>query len=188
MIYALIQEGEVARFPYTTDDLRKDNPRTGFPASISDRQLRNYGVLRVVELEKPDTSNGQTAVPDALPTLADGSWVLGWTVRDKTAEEIAADRAQLSAERGSFAVASAMAGLITSQEAKDWAGGNSLPAAVTAAIQTLPAEQQLAAEVRALTAQTIHRMNPLVLLMQAAFSLDDTATDRLFEAAAAAFD
>ncbi|OED48637.1 hypothetical protein AB838_10385, partial [Rhodobacteraceae bacterium (ex Bugula neritina AB1)] len=108
-----------------------------------------------------------------------------WVVRDKNAEELAAERADQVAgmvlQRGQFAVAAALAGILTEQEAEDWAGGNALPAAVTAAINSaLPEGERLAARIEALTAQQIRRSAPLITLLQAALALTDDQADALF--------
>jgi hypothetical protein len=89
--------------------------------------------------------------------------------------------------RAQFSTALAYAGIITVQEAKDFAGGNSLPAFASTAISAsnLTEIQKLAAEIKALSALTIHRLNPIVLMMQVAKSMTDEEVDTLFTSAAA---
>ena len=101
-MYALIENNAITTFPYTDRDLRKDHPRTGFPRKITDEIRAKFGVLPVAVAATPDVTASQEAVQDSQPTLIDGDWVLGWTVRDKTPEELAAEqetrRAQLIAD------------------------------------------------------------------------------------------
>lgn len=99
----------------------------------------------------------------------------------------AARKAMPVVTRMQFAIALAVQGVITAQEAKDFAGGNALPTMATGAIAAsgLSDTEKMAAEIRALGAPTIHRLNPLVLLIQAAVQMTDEEADALFTAAAA---
>lgn len=120
-----------------------------------------------------------------LPVLASGEyakWMGGqWAV--VTEPYVApVPRDAMAVTRGRFAVAVAKAAIITEQEAIDWAGGNGLPTLVNAAIGTLPPGDQLAAKVEALTALNVQRLNPLVLMLQAATGLADAQVDALFDA------
>ncbi|WP_166485535.1 hypothetical protein [Ruegeria sp. TM1040] len=134
----------------------------------------------VLIAERPTLETDEVAVLSEIPELVEGQWVLGWTVRAKTPEEVAAERDAMSVPRGQFAVAAAGAGLVTEQEALNWAGGNSLPATVNAVIDALPQAEQLPARVEALTALNVQRMHPLVLMLQASLGLTDEQTDGLF--------
>lgn len=86
----------------------------------------------------------------------------------------AARRAVMEAGRAQFAIAAKRAGLLTPQEAKAWAGGNALPGAIDA---MLPDDES---RILALGATVIHRMNPLILTLQASMGLTDEAVDALF--------
>lgn len=83
--------GEIDQFPYTVGQFRRDNPNTSFPRNIPDDVLAAFGVFPVTLQERPQTSATQVAVMGS-PALVNGSWSVGWTVRDKTADETAADR------------------------------------------------------------------------------------------------
>lgn len=108
---------------------------------------------------------------------------------EPTPEELAQKARQdmPAVTRMQFAIALAVQGVITAQEAKDFAGGNALPAMATGAIAAsgLSDTENMAAEIRALGAPTIHRLNPLVLLIQQAVPMTDEQADALFLAAAA---
>jgi len=62
---------------------------------------QNGSLVGVVEADRPAVTDAQVLIPDATPTLVDGVWTLGWTVQDKTAEEIAeaVDQARTDAKR-----------------------------------------------------------------------------------------
>lgn len=180
MTHVLVRNNKIVAYPYSVERLRNDNPRVGFPTVMVDRKLAEYGMFPVLIAERPTPAMGETAVPSETPELVEGQWVLGWTVRAKTPEEVAAERDAMSVPRGQFAVAAAGAGLVTEQEALNWAGGNSLPATVNAVIDALPQAEQLPARVEALTALNVQRVHPLVLMLQASLGLTDEQTDGLF--------
>jgi hypothetical protein len=78
----------VDSFPYSVRKLRGDNPDTSFPKEMPPEALADWGVYNVETATKPTTPPSQTAVPDDSPTLVDGVWTLGWTVRDWTTDEL----------------------------------------------------------------------------------------------------
>lgn len=76
---------------YTIGQLRKDNPNTSFPKNIPDSLLAEFGVFPVTVAEMPTyTERTQTITQNETATQVNGAWVYGWTVVDKTAEEVAA--------------------------------------------------------------------------------------------------
>lgn len=97
-----IENGSVAAFPYSVGQLRKDNPRTSFPKNVPEQTLLAYGVHQVSVSVAPqiDDRTQKVAQNDA-PSEVSGSWVLGWTVSPKTAQEISEyDSAAAEANRG----------------------------------------------------------------------------------------
>jgi len=88
-MYVKVTNGTVDQFPYTIGQLRRDNPNVGFPKRVSDESLALYDTYRVtVEATPSFDDRTQKVAQDSAPTLTDGSWTLGWTVSDKTADEI----------------------------------------------------------------------------------------------------
>ena len=59
------------------------------PLSADDMALVSLSLTE--ETTRPDTTSEQVATRDAAPTIVDGASVFGWTVRDKTADELAAE-------------------------------------------------------------------------------------------------
>lgn len=85
---ALIQNGAVAQFPYSLAQMKQDNPNVGFPRNVSlPFEGPNGTLVEVVQADMPTLAAGQKAVPDTSPSLANGEWVLGWTVQAMTSEE-----------------------------------------------------------------------------------------------------
>ncbi len=81
--------GSVDTYPYNVGQLRRDNPNTSFPKRIPDEMLAEWGVYPVAVADMPSfTERTQTVAQDAAPTGSGSSWSIGWTVSDKTAEEV----------------------------------------------------------------------------------------------------
>jgi len=89
-MYVKITNGSVETYPYSVGQLRRDNPNTSFPKQIPDEVLSSYGVETVVVASEPSfTQRTQVLSQDTQPSLVEGVWTLGWTVTDKTTEEVA---------------------------------------------------------------------------------------------------
>ena len=78
----------VKKFPYTLNDLRKDNPNVSFPKNISDDQLAEWGIQRVTIAPIIDVPAGKVAVHNDEPDYEGIEWVLNWTVRDYNEGEL----------------------------------------------------------------------------------------------------
>lgn len=102
---------QIVQYPYTLGDLRRANPRTSFPGKPDN--LASFGVFSVADVEQP-AFNAAThvATRNAQPTLANGVWSLGWTVRAKTAEEQQAARLAKLAELGAIRFAKEEGGTV----------------------------------------------------------------------------
>ena len=91
-MYVKVTNGTVDQYPYTIGNLRRDNPNTSFPKTISETTLSNYGIYPVeTEVEPTYNSRTQKLVQASEPILVDGTWTIQVTVEDKSAEEIQAD-------------------------------------------------------------------------------------------------
>ena len=110
-MHALIENGAVAQYPYTTGDLKRANPQTSFPSQISDASLLEYGVHRVFFATQPEVTATQV-LEEGAPVFSteDQRWTQTFTVRDMSAEEVAsrndAQAVQVRAERNTKLVAS----------------------------------------------------------------------------------
>jgi len=84
-MFVKVTNGEVEQFPYTLGHLRRDHPNTSFPKYVLDDVLASHNVFRVQNAAKPDhNTDTQFLQSDDAPTLVDGSWVLGFTVVNKS--------------------------------------------------------------------------------------------------------
>jgi hypothetical protein len=88
MLYVLAPNNVVDTFPYRVVDLKSDNPNTSFPSNPSDALLAEWDVFPVYETAKPSHDDDQTADRNSTPELINGTWFVGWTVRDLTQTEI----------------------------------------------------------------------------------------------------
>jgi len=90
-MFVKANNGVAEKFPYTIGELRRDNPDTSFPKTISDSLLVDFGVFTVSESAMPSYDPmTQSVERAALPTLVNGVWAWGWDVTALTAEQIAA--------------------------------------------------------------------------------------------------
>jgi hypothetical protein len=90
-MYVKATNGIVDQFPYTVANLRRDNLNTSFPKKVPTEMLARWNVYPVTTASKPSHDRKTQNITRANnPTLTDGAWVLGWSVTDKTAEEVTA--------------------------------------------------------------------------------------------------
>lgn len=75
MQYVKASSNTVETFPYSISLLRKENPNTSFPKSMSDEMLASWGVYPVVEAPDPSYDAATQRIEiDTNPTLVDGVW------------------------------------------------------------------------------------------------------------------
>jgi hypothetical protein len=94
-----IINGDIETFPYSFRTLKKDNPNTSFPSSMTDEDFEAWGVYNVTVSTPPEVAHNQRAETNDAPTLIEGVWTLGWTVRNLTADEIALSSELVRGER-----------------------------------------------------------------------------------------
>jgi hypothetical protein len=84
--YAKIENGEVIKYPYSIQDLKKDNPNVSFPSIIDEPTKFRYCMLPIqkVEVQEDYTKN----ISENFPELIEGIWTQKWTIVDATQEEI----------------------------------------------------------------------------------------------------
>jgi hypothetical protein len=91
--------GVIDQYPYSTQQLKQDNPNTSFPSEITEEVLQSYNVYPVSVDSRPEISDDKRAVADDTPSYADGNWSLGWSVKSKTDDEKSADEYNKRRER-----------------------------------------------------------------------------------------
>ena len=88
-MYVKITNGTVDTYPYNVGQLRRDNPNTSFPKSISNTILEAYGLYSVtISTEPTITKRTQINTQNSTPTLIDDTWTVGWVTTNKTTDEI----------------------------------------------------------------------------------------------------
>lgn len=89
-MYVKVSNGSVDSFPYGLTELRRDNPNTSFPKSMTEGMLNSFGVHSVQFDDVPSyNERTQKAEQATTPSEQDGNWVIGWTVSNKTDAEVA---------------------------------------------------------------------------------------------------
>jgi hypothetical protein len=114
-------------------------------------------------------------------------WVDGaQVIRDMTPDELAEynrsqepDRTAMQLTFAQLLIGLVAEGIITEAEGDGWLAGT-LPAGVTAVINTLPKENRFPAKARAQRPTTVDRLNPLVAALAASRGLDDASLDAFF--------
>ena len=109
MAYIKITNG--IQEPYSIGKLRRDNKNVSFPKIVPDTILADYGIFEVTTADRPTIDETtQVVTVNTEATQVAGKWTYEWTVRSKTAEELAQQEAILAArvraERDSLLVAS----------------------------------------------------------------------------------
>ena len=88
-MYVKSTNGNIDTYPYSVGKLRRDNPNTSFPKRVSDALLASYDVFPVSFTRPPQINERtQKTVQEQQPTLVDGVWTVGWSVVDKTQDEV----------------------------------------------------------------------------------------------------
>lgn len=71
-------------------DIEK-TPRYSIRKDAPDETFGAFGFSPVFDMGEPEISETQKAQRNALPDLVEGTWVFGWTIRDKTESEMLAE-------------------------------------------------------------------------------------------------
>jgi len=86
-MYLKLENGNI-RYPYTTTQLKSENPNTSFPAVLTNEVLESFDIYYVKATEYIDdyTKN----IEEGTPILSDSSYIQVWNTTDATEEEILA--------------------------------------------------------------------------------------------------
>ena len=87
MNYVLTDDkGEVLKYPYGLEELRRDNPNTSFPSEMGDDALANWNVFPCDEQDEPVVTDRQYA-ERGTPNLVKGKWTVSWVVKQISDDE-----------------------------------------------------------------------------------------------------
>ena len=91
MTYVKAEGETVLQFPFTIGQLKFENANTSFPRKLSAEVLEQFNVFSVTTEPAPniDDRTQKRGYADAPTQSADGAWVLGWVITDKSPDEIA---------------------------------------------------------------------------------------------------
>lgn len=88
-MYAKVKNNVVEKYPYTTGDLKAENPQTSFPENIPEDMLAGFGVVRVSETQRPEMDY-RYIVTEGMPSFVDGILKQAWQVTLRPADEASA--------------------------------------------------------------------------------------------------
>lgn len=100
-MYVLAPNQTVKTFPYSIDDLRRDNPGTSFPSVPSRETLAEWNVFPVIEEPAPKHDVITQNCNQLGPTLLAGRWTLTWQVTSATPSQVA-ERIRVNANYHTF--------------------------------------------------------------------------------------
>lgn len=97
-MYVLAPNQIVEKFPYSVGDLQSDNPQTSFPANPTNETLASFNVFPVVSTGAQHDPAVEVATQDGCVYVEERQrWETTWTVRSKTANELADEAAAKAA-------------------------------------------------------------------------------------------
>ncbi len=99
-MYAKVNGQQLVQYPYNLNLLKAEYPDASFPVSMTDEQLAEFGVVRVMVTGQPSHDPLTQSVEQAQPAFvqANNRWEQQWTVRAATADEIAARKQALQSD------------------------------------------------------------------------------------------
>lgn len=89
MIYALIENNVVVKYPASDYDMKRANPSVSFPANITDELRSNFGMLPILPTEVPAFNPLTHRMVEVNPKLLDGVWTQSYAPVELSVEEAA---------------------------------------------------------------------------------------------------
>ena len=96
-MYIKLNNGQIEKYPYSIGLLRRDNPKTSFPANPTNELLAEWNVYPVTQAIMPNITYKQN-IEEGTPELVNGEWTQVWNVTDKPQVEIDEITTSLRAE------------------------------------------------------------------------------------------
>lgn len=79
-MFVKVTNGKPSKYPYTLGELRRDNPGTSFPKTLSNELLINYGVYLVKQTDPPVVDSKTHKVTQQVE-LIDSNWTQTWQIQ-----------------------------------------------------------------------------------------------------------
>lgn len=93
-MYIKLKNGAIDKYPYSLNELIRDNPNTSFPAEISDECASEFDVYPVTQVEYPQVDHTKNVIETA--ELVGGKWTQKFSVVDASDDEIAQRKQELN--------------------------------------------------------------------------------------------
>lgn len=74
-MYLKLNNGVVDKYPYSIDELRRNNPNTSFPKNPNLELLAEWGVFPVYKSENPDYDYLTEKLEYSAPEYIEGKWI-----------------------------------------------------------------------------------------------------------------
>ena len=87
-MYALVKNEAVVTYPYSENQLRKDNPQVSFPSEISLELMASYDVLPVTSVVPPSFDSLTQNLVELPPKFVSNKWTQVWSIIDVSVEEV----------------------------------------------------------------------------------------------------
>lgn len=88
MSFALIQNEQVAAYPYSLTTFNQTHPDISLPADPTEAQLNEQGIYTVYPTNPPSYNPIYENLNEVTPTLQNGVWTQTWAVTPATPQEI----------------------------------------------------------------------------------------------------
>ena len=105
MTYALIQNGQVAAYPYSLTTFRETNPNVSLPETPTDAQLNAQGIYTVYPTNQPTYNPILQNCNEVTPTLQSNQWTQTWAVTPATPQEIEYRETNARSENAAYGTA-----------------------------------------------------------------------------------
>jgi hypothetical protein len=80
MMYAKIENGLLAKYPYSFFELRIDHPNVSFPAFWVDEDVKPFGMVPVEPSPYPGYNVGTHKIVEVTPILVNGKLIQQWSI------------------------------------------------------------------------------------------------------------
>jgi len=85
-MYIKLKNGAIDKYPYSLNELIRDNPNTSFPAEIPDRLAAEFEVYPVTRVDYPQVDHTKNVIETA--EIVGGTWTQKFSVVDASDVEI----------------------------------------------------------------------------------------------------
>ncbi len=87
-MYVLAPAQVVTTYPYSSSDLKRDNPQTSFPRELTVNLLAEWNVFPVEKQPAPPYDPVTQNLNQGDPVFQDGKWLMTWQVTAATSAQI----------------------------------------------------------------------------------------------------